>query len=41
MTGLSPEQLDLLCDRIADQIGPWQPPRGRHRTLDLAAARSR
>jgi Helix-turn-helix of DDE superfamily endonuclease len=38
MTGLSPEQLDLLCDRIADQIGPWQPLRGRHRTLDLAAA---
>jgi len=38
MTGLSPEQLDLLCDRIADQIGPWQPPRGRRRTLDLATA---
>jgi hypothetical protein len=38
MTGLSPQQLDLLCDRIADLTGPWQPPRGRHRTLSLAAA---
>jgi DDE superfamily endonuclease/Helix-turn-helix of DDE superfamily endonuclease len=38
MTGLSPEQLDLLCDRVADQVGTWQPPRGRHRTLELAAA---
>src|SRR6266511_116353 len=38
MTGLSQEQLDLLIDRVADQVGTWQPPRGRHRTLDLAAA---
>ncbi len=37
-TGLSQEQLDLLCDRVADQVGTWQPPRGRHRTLDLATA---
>src|SRR6266536_2069834 len=36
MTGLSQEQLDLLIDRVADQVGSWQPPRGRHRTLDLA-----
>src|SRR5262245_40599359 len=27
MTGLSPEQLDLLIDRVADQVGTWQPPR--------------
>jgi len=38
MTGLSPEQLDLLIDRVADQVGTWQPPRGRHHRLDLAAA---
>jgi hypothetical protein len=38
MTGLSQEQLDLLIDRVAEQVGTWQPPRGRHRTLDLAAA---
>src|SRR6266536_1248950 len=38
MTGLSPEQLELLCDRIADQVGSWQPPRGRHHALDLASA---
>jgi hypothetical protein len=38
MTGLSAEQLDLLCDRVADQIGTWQPPVGRHRALDLRAA---
>ncbi len=38
MTGLSQEQLDLLIDRVADQVGAWQPPRGRHRTLELAAA---
>lgn len=38
MTGLSQEQLDLLCDRVADQVGTWQPPRGRRRTLDLAGA---
>lgn len=38
MTGLSQEQLDLLIDRVADQVGTWQPPRGRHRTLDLATA---
>ncbi len=38
MTGLSQEQLDLLIDRIADQVGTWQPPRGRRRTLDLATA---
>jgi hypothetical protein len=38
MTGLSQEQLDLLVDRIADLASPWRPPRGRHRTLSLAAA---
>ena len=38
MTGLSQEQLELLCDRVADQLDSWQPPRGRHRRLDLAAA---
>jgi hypothetical protein len=38
MTGRSPEQLELLIDRVADQVGTWQPPRGRHRRLDLAAA---
>jgi hypothetical protein len=38
MTGLSTEQLELLCDRVADQIGTWQPSRGRHRRLELAAA---
>jgi len=38
MTGLSTEQLDLLIDRVADQVGTWQPPRGRHRALDLTAA---
>jgi hypothetical protein len=38
MTGLSQEQLDLLVDRIADLASPWQPPRGCHRTLSLAAA---
>ena len=38
MTGLSPQQLDLLCDRVADQVGTWQPPVGRHRALDLRAA---
>jgi hypothetical protein len=38
MTGLSPEQLDLLCDRVADRVGAWQPPRGRHHSLDLGAA---
>jgi hypothetical protein len=38
MTGLSSQQLDLLIDRVADQVGSWQPPRGRHRRLDLAAA---
>jgi hypothetical protein len=38
MTGLSEEQLELLCDRVADQLGSWQPPRGRHRRLDLPAA---
>ncbi len=38
MTGLSQEQLDLLIDRVADQVGTWQPPRGRRRTLDLATA---
>ena len=37
-TGLSQEQLDLLVDRVADQVSTWQPPRGRHRTLDLATA---
>jgi hypothetical protein len=26
MTGLSQQQLDLLCDRVADQVGTWQPP---------------
>jgi len=38
MTGLSQEQLDLLIDRVADQVGSWQPPVGRHRALDLRAA---
>lgn len=38
MTGLSQEQLDLLIDRVADQIGTWQPSRGRHHSLDLATA---
>jgi hypothetical protein len=38
MTGLSPQQLDLLIDRVADRVGTWQPPRGRHRALDLGAA---
>jgi hypothetical protein len=38
VTGLSQQQLDLLCDRIADLTGPWQPPRGRRRTLSPAAA---
>ena len=38
MTGLSQEQLELLCDRVADQVGTWQPPVGRHRALDLRAA---
>ena len=38
MTGLSPEELDLLIDRVADQVGTWQPPVGRHRALDLRAA---
>ena len=38
MTGLSQEQLELLIDRVADQVGAWQPPVGRHRALDLAAA---
>jgi hypothetical protein len=38
MTGLSQEQLDLLCDRVADQVGTWQPPVGRHRAVELAAA---
>ena len=38
MTGLSQEQLDVLIDRVADQVGTWQPPVGRHRTLDLASA---
>jgi hypothetical protein len=38
MTGLSSEQLDLLCDRVAERVGSWQPPRGRHRALDLRAA---
>jgi hypothetical protein len=38
MTGLSQEQLELLIDRVADQVGAWQPPRGRHRKLDLATA---
>src|SRR6266511_3963063 len=38
LSGLSPQQLELLCDHVADQVGTWQPPRGRHRTLDLAAA---
>jgi hypothetical protein len=26
MTGLSAEQLDLLIDRVAAQLGSWQPP---------------
>src|SRR5919198_4709632 len=38
MTGLSQEQLELLIDRVADQVGAWQPPVGRHRALDLATA---
>jgi hypothetical protein len=38
MTGLSQEQLELLIDRVADQVGTWQPVRGRHHRLDLAAA---
>jgi hypothetical protein len=29
MTGLSQEQLELLIDRVADQVGTWQPPRDR------------
>jgi hypothetical protein len=38
MTGLSAEQLELLIDRVADRVGTWQPARGRHRALGLAAA---
>src|SRR6266487_1861327 len=38
MTGLSQEQLDLLIDRVAGQVGTWQPPVGRHPSLNLAAA---
>lgn len=38
MTGLSQEQLELLIDRVAEQVGTWQPARGRQRALGLAAA---
>jgi hypothetical protein len=38
MTGLSEEQLHLLIDRVAGQLGAWQPPRGRRRALSLSAA---
>jgi hypothetical protein len=27
MTGLSAEQLELLIDRVAEQVGSWQPAR--------------
>jgi hypothetical protein len=38
MTGLTEQQLHLLIERVADQLGTWQPPKGRRRLLSLATA---
>lgn len=37
-TGLCPEQFALLCDLVADAVGPWQKTTGRRHVLSLNKA---